>query len=67
METITEGAIRPNSIIGKPLVVYIDGKRVEIGVITNAAVRDGRMYFGADIAIKHEDAEDLTDLIEQKV
>lgn len=65
METYTQGAIRPESIVGKPLVVYIDGERQEIGVITNAAVRGDRLYVGARINIGEADVEGLAEIMEE--
>lgn len=44
------------NLIGKPLVVYIDGERRQIGTIEKAAVRSGNLYVGAVL--------DLADVIE---
>jgi hypothetical protein len=44
--------VNPKNLIGKPLVVLIDGEKREIGTITNAAVKDGSLYVGASINIK---------------
>lgn len=64
METIKQGAILADSIIGKPLVVYIDGERREIGTITNATVRGDKLYVGARISLSGEEGEDLQDIME---
>lgn len=34
---------------GKPLVVYIDGEKKQIGVITGARLVDGGLFIGAKI------------------
>jgi len=65
MDTIKQGAIRPESVIGKPLVVYIDGERREIGKITNAAVRGDRLYVGARISLSADDSEGIAALMEE--
>lgn len=46
-EIIAEGAIRPEQAIGKPLVVYIDGERRQIGTITAAKLDNGKLFFAA--------------------
>lgn len=37
------------SLIGKPLVVYIDGERKEIGTITNAKTEGEGLYVAAKL------------------
>jgi hypothetical protein len=54
MERILPGAIRPEQIVGKPLVVYIDGERIEIGSITRAALKDGALYFAATLGTEEK-------------
>lgn len=41
------------NLIGKPLVVYIDGERREIGTIEKAAIRSGNLYIGATLDLAH--------------
>lgn len=41
--------IDPENCIGKPLVVYIDGERRQIGTITKAAVKNGSLYVAASL------------------
>lgn len=41
--------INPDAIVGKPLVVYIDGTRHQIGTITNAKVVDGKLFVASSI------------------
>jgi hypothetical protein len=54
METIAEGAIRPEQAVGKPLVVYVNGERRVIGEITHAAIRDGKLYVASTINLDGE-------------
>ncbi len=57
METIfAEGAIRPQQAVGKPLVIFKDGEKKQIGVVTHAAVKDGKLYFAATIDLESEEA-----------
>jgi len=56
MGVIKEGAIRPEQAVGKPLVVYIDGKRRVIGEVTHAALRDGKLYFAATVNLNAEES-----------
>ena len=37
------------NLVGKPLVVYIDGERRQIGTIEKAAIRSGNIYVGATL------------------
>lgn len=41
--------MNPQNIVGKPLVVYIDGDRRQIGTITKAAIKDGTIYVAAGL------------------
>ena len=41
------------NLIGKPLVVYIDGERTEIGTIEKASIRSGNLYVGAALDLQH--------------
>ena len=65
MERITEGALRPEQIVGKPLVVYIDGERRQIGTITHGAIRSGKLYFAADIALADDELEGVAAVMEE--
>lgn len=47
----------PKTLIGKPLVVYIDGERRQIGTITNAAIQNGSLYVGATLDLAPSDRE----------
>jgi hypothetical protein len=50
--------IDPKNAIGKPLVVYIDGERRQIGTITNARLQDGNLFVAAGIDLAQETADD---------
>lgn len=43
--------IRSESAIGKPFVVKVDGETRQIGTVTHAATRDGKLYFAVDPAL----------------
>jgi hypothetical protein len=41
------------NLVGKPLVVYIDGQKTQIGTIDKAAIRSGNLYVGATLDLAH--------------
>lgn len=43
--------LNPENLHGKPLVVYVDGQRREIGVITKAVIKDGGLFVAADLSL----------------
>lgn len=49
--------INPESALGKPLVVYIDGERRQIGTITRAAIKNGALYFEAKLDLAEGEDE----------
>jgi hypothetical protein len=55
--------IDPTSAIGKPLVVYIDGKRQRIGTIVNAKLDSGRLFVAADLD-SGDSIEGIADIME---
>ena len=57
MESYRHGSVDPTQVIGKPLVVYIDGERRQIGTITNAAIRSGKLYIGAELDLSGGEVE----------
>jgi hypothetical protein len=61
MEAYKHGSIDPTQVIGKPLVVYIDGERRQIGTVTNAAIQGGKLYVGASLDLSEGEA-DLKDV-----
>lgn len=51
------GSMNADNLVGKPLVVYIDGDRRQIGTITNAKIEDGKLFVAGKI--ETDDLEDL--------
>jgi hypothetical protein len=47
--------IDPKSALGKPLVVYIDGERRQIGTITRAVLKDGAIFISATLDLKEDE------------
>lgn len=47
--------MNPKSLIGKPLVVYIDGERRQIGEITNATIQSGKLFVASTIDISQDE------------
>lgn len=41
--------IDPKHLIGKPLVVYVEDERRQIGTITGSALKEGSIYIAATI------------------
>lgn len=58
--------IDPQTLIGKPLVVFVDDEKRQIGTITRAALRDGSLFVGSRLHPEAAEAEDLTELMEQR-
>lgn len=46
--------MNPQNLIGKPIVVYIDGERRPIGTITRAVIREGILMVAADLDLSEE-------------
>jgi hypothetical protein len=47
--------IDPKNLIGKPLVVYIDGERHQIGTITRGVIESGNIYVAATLELEQND------------
>lgn len=47
--------IQPKSAVGKPLVLLIEGQKRQIGTITHAAIKDGKLYFASTIEMKDDE------------
>jgi hypothetical protein len=47
--------LNPKNLVGKPLVVYIDGERRQIGTITSAKIDSGKLFVASALAIEKED------------
>jgi len=55
------------NLVGKPLVVYIDGARRQIGTIEKAAIRSGNLYVGATLDLADGVVETPEGVIFQEV
>lgn len=55
IECGTLPSVNAQNVIGKPLVVYIDGERRQIGTIERAVFQDGKLYIASIIEIKEKD------------
>lgn len=55
---ITSDAINPASLIGKPLVVYVDGTKHTIGYITKAEKLPDKLFVAAALLERNEDGPD---------
>jgi hypothetical protein len=42
-------------LVNKPLVVYVNGARHEIGTVTRAVVKDGNLFVAASLGRESED------------
>jgi hypothetical protein len=49
--------------IGKPFVVLIDGQRRQIGLITDAAVKNGKLFVACDLDLS-EDRDEIEKVME---
>jgi hypothetical protein len=44
------------SLVGKPLVVYIDGERRQIGTVVKAQIVDGKLFTASKLELESEDS-----------